>query len=326
MDHLAQLGGFCGTGCALHALPVPPSRDTPAFMGSVIRSPRRPARLKRPVLTALMAGVFGCACAGSDLEKGTAPDPSPTEARSVCAECPVASGGESSDFGGTPHPCAHFEQRVTIDRGQASELGFDVDEIEQRVERTIDSPLRWRVRSEFLDGGAPPSGYRAATRIEGRARFAGWYVHVRLDAARCDGTSCFDPEVGELSCSDRLELGIEGDFRTLDDAVSVKAAGYLLQGRPGLSFEDPASTLRSNLRDVTGTLELCPDESLKIIQGELFIDLRLLRDVTEGEIRPVLLLHRPPATSTIYGPLVGTWPSNDDSSENYGGAIGAPEK
>lgn len=248
------------------------------------------------------------ACAGAGAE-GTPPPPSAdnAQAQSVCAECPVEAGGESSDFGGTPHPCIHFEQPTEIERDRAIELGFDLDRLEPRIERPIDASLRWKPSEPR--GGGPAAGYQPETWIEGTTRLSGRITYVALDPARCDGTACADPEYGELTCSDRLDLGIEGEFRTLDGAVSAYLAGYLLYGRSGSDwYETPASSLRANLRDVHGTLRVFPDPNLTITEALLRMDLFFTNDRTDGDLRPSLILRDSPTTAVSYLPLSGHWP------------------
>jgi hypothetical protein len=271
----------------------------------------------------LLLLLFFGGCAGSGDGSGTTPTGADgTETSSVCAECPLQAGGESSDFGGTPHPCSHFELRSPIDRTRATDLGFDVDELEQRIERPIDAPLHWK--PEDSRAGGPASGYQPETWIEGTAKLSGWYAYVGLDPARCEGTECADAEVGEWTCSDRLELGIEAQFRTLDGAVNAFASGYVLLGRPGASWgETPGSSLRANLRDVNGSLRVFPDQKLPILEALLMLDLYFKADRTEGDLRPFLVLRDSPATVVHYLPISGHWPGPIPEPEDP--PMGAPE-
>jgi hypothetical protein len=270
----------------------------------------------------VMVLFYGGCAASSDAEGTTPTEADSTVGDSVCAECPVQAGGESSDFGGTPHPCTHFELRSPIDRTRATDLGFDVDELEQRIERPIDAPLHWK--PEDSRAGGPASGYHPETWIEGTAKLSGWYTYVGLDPARCEGNACADTEVGEWTCSDRLELGIEAQCRTLDGAVNAFASGYVLLGRPGASWgETPGSSLRANLRDVHGSLRVLPDQSLAIVEALLMMDLSFKVDHTEGDVRPVLALRDSPATVVHYLPLSGHWPG--PLPEPQDPPMGAPE-
>jgi hypothetical protein len=271
----------------------------------------------------LVMALFCGGCTGSGNGEDTAPTGADSTAGdSVCAECPVQAGGESSDFGGTPHTCTHFELRAPIDRSRASDLGFDVDALEQRIERPLDAPLHWK--PEDSRAGGPASGYQPETWIEGTAKLSGWYTYVGLDPARCEGTECADTEVGEWTCSDRLELGIEAQFRTLDGAVNAFASGYVLLGRPGASFgETPGSSLRANLRDVHGSLRVVPDQGLAIVEALLMMDLYFKADRTEGDLRPFLVLRDSPATVVHYLPLSGHWPG--PLPEPQDPAMGGPE-
>jgi hypothetical protein len=225
--------------------------------------------------------------------------------RSVCSQCPPETGGESSDFGGSPDPCTLFEQRAAIDSTQAAELGFDITRLARLVERDIDAPLRWTPMESW---GGPAAGYEPETWIEGKPKILG-YTHVGLDPRHCSGTTCVTEAGDELTCSDRLELDIEVELRTLDGAVSALASGYVLQGREGFPFGDsPAGSQRANLRDVSGTLEVFPDENLVILQALLMIDLYFKADRIEGDLRPSILLSQRPGSVAEYIPLSGHWP------------------
>ena len=254
--------------------------------------------------------VFGSlcgACGGSgETRQATSASESVPATRSVCSDCPAVAGGESSDFGGSPHPCTLFEGHVPITEARAVELGFDMASITSLIEREIDAPLRW-TESAPNRGGAP-KGYEQQTRIEGRARRGDWLTYVGLDPERCAGTTCRGDDVGQWTCSDRLELGIEVELRTLDGAVSATASGYVLQGREGFSFETPAGSQRANLRDVSGSLKLFPPERPAIVLGLLMIDLFFKPDLIEGDLRPYYQLSARPGTAEDYIPLSGHWP------------------
>jgi hypothetical protein len=199
-----------------------------------------------------------------------------------------------------------FEQRFPITDRQASELGFDMGKLTARIEREIDAPLRWT--ESTTNRGAAPTGYEKQTRIVGRARRGDWLTHVALDPERCAGTTCRDDQVGEWTCSDRLELGVEVELRTLDGAVSATASGYVLQGRAGFSFESPAGSQRADLRDVTGSLRLFPPKSPPIRLALLMIDLFFEADQIEGDLRAYFQLSARPEFGEDYIPLSGHWP------------------
>jgi len=145
-------------------------------------------------------------------------------------------------------------------------------------------------------------------RIQMNARVLG-YTHIDLDAQSCAGTTCRQPGApDEYSCSDRLELDVEGEVQTADGAITAMMRGYALYGREGFSFYDiPAGTLFANLRDVTGTLEL-PEPSQPIRSAELLVNFYLNPDQTSGEISPYLLLQTGAAGATELQPLFGVWP------------------
>ena len=256
----------------------------------------------------------GCTTSNDDGKAPPAGADGP-EATSVCAECPVQAGGESSDYGGTPHPCTAFELRTELDRARAVELGFDVDELERRIERPIDASLRWTPADPR--GGGAASGYRAETWILGSVQLSGGFTQVRPDPARCDGGACSDPELGDWTCFDRLELSVEAELRTLDGAVDAVVSGSVLQGRPGDSFGDtPAGSLRENLRDVHGSLRVFPDQNFTIAGALLMVDLYFKAEHTEGDMRPVLVLRRSPETGVDYHPLRGHWPATSAEPED----------
>ena len=232
--------------------------------------------------------------------------------RSVCPDCPPRLGGESSDFGGTPHTCSAFEERGAIGAARSLELGFDLAELERRLEREVDAPLYWRL-NDRVDGGGRVTGFDAETRVELRARLVD-YTHVSLDGDRCEGNACYDPAYGEWTCSDRLEVGVEADVETADGAVSARVEGNVFQGRPGFPFSEvPAGTLRANLRDVTGTLEVAPPLSLPIGWAALLVDIRFGADQTEGDVRPFIYFEDGECCGRDYSPLSGGWP--DDPAE-----------
>jgi hypothetical protein len=228
----------------------------------------------------LVGGAFGVVgCSDSDSDTG-----------------PVL-GGESSDFGGSPSPCLMFERMTLIDADAATALGFDVPTLVSRVERDFDEPLRW------MPGGATYSALSAPsplpTRIQGRARILS-YFHVNLDPESCDGTSCsFGGE--PLECSDRLELRIEVELRTLDGIVDATAVGYTFQGRAGFSFELPAGTVFGGLPDIDRARPLSWLEFTRLGNANESADLFFNDERIEGDIRT-----RAPA------PLWGHWPDLAD--------------
>lgn len=260
-------------------------------------------------------GALCSACGGSGETQQTAPANAPNElpandvareTRSVCLDCPGLAGGESSDFGGgNPHPCTVFEQRFPISDARALELGFDMARVTALIEREIDAPLRWTESAGYR--AEAPTGYQPETRIEGRARRGDWLTYVALDVERCPGNLCYDADYGEWECSDRLELGVVADLRTLDGAVNATVSGYVLQGRPGMSFETPAGSQFANLRDVTGSLELSPPGSRTVL-ALLVVDLFFNPEGIAGDMRTYFSFANADGTSGEYAPLSGHWP------------------
>jgi hypothetical protein len=263
-----------------------------------------------PWRTLAVAAAF-CTCACGDPSNTSQPTANEREVspapRSVCEDCPEQLGGESSDFGGTPHACVSFEERVPIDRARASELGFDVAMLEQRISRAIAAPLRWTART--TGGGGPAAGYAAQTWIEGHVTIQS-YTYKRLDPAACSGTRCLTDVLEEWTCSDSLELGVSAMLETRDGAVSAHARGYVLHGRSGFPFGDrPAGSVIANLRGVIGTLEVAPDPGLEIVYAGLFADLMFDDAATIGFVRPDLLLRERNSVRHVqYNPLLGRWP------------------
>ncbi len=265
-------------------------------------------RLRRSGASSLVVlFVSGCTASNDDRDAPPAGGDG-AEATSVCAECPVQAGGESSDYGGTPHPCMTFEVRTEVDRERAVELGFDVDQLERRIERPIDAALQWMPADPR--GGSAAAGYLTETRISASVRPSDRFTHVGPDPARCDGSACSDPELGEWTCAERLELGVEAELRTLDGAVNAVVSGSVLQGKPGGSFADtPAGSLHSNLRDVYGSLRVFPDPNFTIVEARLMVDLYFMADHTAGDVNPAIVLRSSPASAVHYRPLRGHWPS-----------------
>jgi hypothetical protein len=243
---------------------------------------------------------------------------------SVCPSCPALTGGESSDFGGTPHPCGLFERRVPIEVGRAVELGFDVASLEARITRDVDAPLYWRANEEE-SAGVRARGYQRETRVQMSPRVLG-YTHIELDASSCAGTTCREPGApDEYSCSDRLELDVEAEVQTADGAIAAMMRGYALYGREGFPFyELPAGTLFANLRDVTGTLELSeprqPIQSAQLIVG-FFLD----ADQTSGELSTRLMLRTGGGGGHEILPLFGVWPEPPIPAGDVRVIIEAPE-
>lgn len=223
--------------------------------------------------------------------------------RSLCPGCPGRNGGESSDFG-TPHTCILAERTAPIDRARAAELQFDVEDLERRVARSFQAPLRWTPGNSRLP---PPRGYEPDTWVEGDVTMTG-YNEVSLDPALCNGNDC--TLNGERwQCSDRLVLDVRVNLRTLDGAVAAQLSGYVLVGRPGFSFsETPAGTMFASLSDATGSLELFADQLPTLRSALLLTDLRFGVDDLEGTVRVLLLQGAPDVTFRTYEPISGHWP------------------
>lgn len=277
------------------------------------------SRARAAVVGVLAGALCAVACSGPDAAGGAASDGSAAldsdsgdaietagfSRRSLCPECPlVPAGGESSDFGGTPHPCALVEQSTLIDADAAARLGFDVPTLVQLVERDFDEALRWT--PEDTGRGTPPAGYEEQTRVQGRAQIIS-YSYVSLEPKSCDGTNCWI-DGQEWECADRLELGIEAELRTLDGAVEARAIGYAFQGRPGFPFESPAGTVFANLRDVRGSLQLSLPQGEDIQRAVLITDLFYKPERIEGDIHAYVLQSTGPSTATLYYPIGGHWP------------------
>jgi hypothetical protein len=264
--------------------------DRRSPQGATSRTARGGAACRGAVLGASV--LLGAGCSTND---------------SVCPSCPTRTGGESSDFGGTPHPCVLFERRVAIDAGRAAELGFDVASLEGRITRDVDAPLYWRANEEE-SAGVRARGYQRETRLQMSPRVLG-YTHIELDASSCTGTTCREPAApDEYSCSDRLELDVEAEVQTTDGALAAMMRGYALYGREGFSFyEVPAGTLFANLRDVTGTLELSEPRQ-PIQSAQLTVSFYLNADHTSGEISTYLMLRTGGGGGLEIQPLFGVWP------------------
>ena len=116
-----------------------------------------------------------------------------------------------------------------------------------------------------------------------------------------------------FSGSDRLELGIDAELRTLDGAIEATASGYVLQGRPGFSFESPAGSVFADLREVRGTLQLPLPAGTAIARAVLSTDLFFKADRIEGDIHTYILVSDGSVSSTLYYPLGGHWPDRPES-------------
>lgn len=218
---------------------------------------------------------------------------------SECPSCPAQTGGESSDFGGTPHPCTQFERPVASDADTAASRGFDVATLVARIERAVDAPLYWQTH----DGGEA-RGYDRVTRIQMNARVRG-FTHIGIDPELCGGTTCRQPGGGdEYTCSERLELDVEAHVQTADGAITAAMRGYVLYGREGSRFHEmPGGTLRANLSDVDGSLELRePSQPLRL--AELMVDFYVRGDRTHGDIKTAWTLW----DGSEKLPMWGTWP------------------
>jgi hypothetical protein len=261
---------------------------------------------------ALGGAVWRSAALGASVLLGASCD---STSDSVCPSCPAPTGGESSDFGGTPDVCAPFERRVAIDADGAAELGFDVASLEARITRDVDAPLYWRP-NESEPAGASTRGYQRETRIQMSARVLG-YTRIELDAQSCTGTTCRQPGApDEYHCSDRLELDVEAEVQTSDGAIAAMMRGYALYGREGFSFHAvPAGTLFANLRDVTGTLEL-PEPIQPIDSAQLIVNFYLGPDQTSGEISPYLVLRSAGYARHQIHLLFGFWPEPPAPSDD----------
>jgi hypothetical protein len=214
------------------------------------------------------------------------------ETSGLCPTCPPLTGGESHDFGGTPSACALVEETSLIDAARASELGFDVPLVTERVQREVDAPLYWTTGS----GALRASGFDRQTRVQATVTVTS-YSYVAIDPEACDGFDCPVIRVGnevvaeDLVCPDRLRLGIEVALRTLDGAIETTAVGYALWSRPGFSFgqdgealagSPPAGSAFASPRDVRGSFRVSPESSLH--DAVLITSLYFKPDSTEGEI------------------------------------------
>jgi hypothetical protein len=172
--------------------------------------------------------------------------------------------------------------------------------------------------------GAAAAGYEAQTRVQGNARITS-YTHIGLDPNACDGMTCRVASTEEeMICSDRLEVGVDAELRTLDGAVTAEVKGYGLYGRAGFPFfEVPAGSMFANLRDVSGTLQLFPLQGYPVEHGRLLVDLFFGAERTRGSMTPYLRLggvgrgvadafpdsytESVAVGSRAYSPLFGNW-------------------
>lgn len=212
---------------------------------------------------------------------------------SVCPGCEPQLGGETGDFGGLETFCGGVSRYVVIDRVEARALGFDVDEIERRIARPIDAPLRWVTRTD--DAGGPASGYMRDTRVRAELVATG-YRYWRADAEFCDGTVCtlYGESYPQAMCEpDRfVELAVRIDFETADHAVRGTAVGIARQWVPDpTGTRDPGLPLQvaasADLSEVTGSLRLHPDAGHAHYRGQLDFSAELWADGYSGMLFPI---------------------------------------
>jgi len=269
-------------------------------------SKRLRRRFQRSWSTLVALGALAAACRGDDASSGG----------SVCPTCDPEVGGETGDFGGTPTVCEGLSNAVLVERADAIALGFDVEELERRVARPIDMPMRWTT-SETA-GGGPATGFATDTRISAKLSSTGVFHHVRVDPALCDGTTCRrdEHEVPQGSCDDRLELGVRAELRTLDGALQAATEGVAVRSREGsasaqqASSREPYFTTRAALSEVTGTLRLAPRPGAFRYRTLLIFYAYLLPGGCKGELSPTIMVEDSEETGTLYHPLYGSFPPN----------------
>lgn len=265
----------------------------------------RTVLLLAPCIVALLGLLGGC-----ETQSEQASD-------EVCARCEPSSGGETGDFGTELHACEAVMADEEVDRAEAEALGFDVTELERRVARPVDLPMRWvPAKPEWIGhAGGPATGYEPETRI--RATFSSQrtlhYVHP--DPEVCDGAICQLPGGGteeQVNCTTRIELDIEVQLQTQDRAIKATLEGRAVwidpehRGLASDSLLEPYFNAHTDLAEVTGTLRLDPKPGAEHYVGGLFFSGRLWPDGFFGELSPRVLIDEVGVTFVDYAPLYGT--------------------
>jgi hypothetical protein len=210
---------------------------------------------------------------------------------------------------------------VAVDRAGALAAGFDLKAIEDRLARSIKAPIQWSA-SDFGETNA--TGFSPTSSLTGSIEVKSGYRHVRPDPAYCDGNVCRrgDVEVTRSTCPERLELPIQLDLATEDQALQATADGTATQWK-GASAEEIKDTVvvkaAVDLRNVNGTLELKTDAPAGTYQGILVIALDLQASSVTGSVEPTLVFD-----GTVETPVRGDVGADGDS--NTSSDTGAPRK
>lgn len=236
-----------------------------------------------------------------------------TSLPAVCPTCPQT-GGESTDFGGTPTLCGGLKTKVDISEQEARALDFDIDVLVATVERKLEGTLTWDApeAKAFVE---LPAGYETTTRILVASTITG-YHHARLDPSICRDGVCTraGASVMESECPDHLELDTQVTLRTEDGAVEATMTGYVLQDRPDGPFERPAGSAWVDLADVRGAMNVVPlparDAPLRtaLLRGDLYFGARTESgEEVRGDVRLWFEYSRGDGVSQEVSPLHGAW-------------------
>lgn len=278
---------------------------------------------------AMRGALFVCA---AGLWVGCTDHEQREERQSLCPSC--LAGGETGDFGGTPHPCSVVSSTVAIEHAGAQALGFDVGEIERRLAQPIDAPLRWT--SQPLETGSAPSGYAPETRISATIELSSSWQHWRPDPAYCDGSICrraeFDLELEQAGCPQTLGARVLVRIATADGALVAFAPGSVLVRKR--ASVDPAPDepvyvdAAIDLREVSGSLLLAPDTTLGPHVGVLRISVRRTAEELEGDLTPSIVFPVYDERGSVvaiharHEPLRATFPPRAAPSHGWTGSGG----
>jgi hypothetical protein len=165
-------------------------------------------------------------------------------------------GGETSEFG-LQAACVSALRYQEVDRAQAEDIGFGVDEYTRVVEMPLDLPMRWL--AEDSEAGGPALGYEQDTRLRLTLEIEG-FEYAELDPARCDDTSCTleDGTTTEVDgCEPFVFVRARGEFETADGAVEATLESQPISLLRAGEVE-PVAAARVDLTQVRGTLRIDP--------------------------------------------------------------------